>query len=558
MDEFKRQRLAELLLSPNDDPFERAAARTRRSVARRVVTTRQGDGLLQTMDNAVRQVARGTPFGSFMDEFAAGADAATYPVLGRGSTADSFAQRYAENVAQERARDEAFEASNPAAALGLQLGGALLSAGVAPAATVMKGATLLPKTVNAATTGLGYGAIYGAGEGEGLDRLKNAGIGAGIGGVFGAAVPVVTRGVSNASEYVTDGFTDVLRREKLAQALMAGAIAVPSPNHALVGSPGIGAVRAQAPIVAPAIKSPNAPLFPSVHPDEVPKAPQLDILRRIPPHGVPEWTQALADPANVARVNKIAEQGIKQGGLGWYNTEPLRQAFIEELGAQKGNEAFAKYINLVAATSPLSTTGVNARNASYYYMLAQQGRDLPQRVREGTRWSLAEPLPSPYGHRLQALHVQNADNVRNNGGLPALRYPKLASFSSNLQGNWTPVTIDMHNARLWGLVDSRGRPLDIPARNQYGFMEALQQEQAKKLGVTPAQYQVSAWIGGGPQTGLRSSTDPFLKVLEQRIERRAAHDGLTKEEVLRRFIRGELPLLGLAAGVLPAPGPFRE
>ena len=170
MDEFRRQRLAELL-EPNDDPFERAAMRTRRSVMP-ADGRREGGDVLGRMDNVVRQIARGTPFGSFMDEFAATADAVTHPILGRGSSADTFGQRYAENVSQERARDEAFEKSNPAAAFGLQLGGALLSAPTAPSLAIMKGATLWPKIVNAAATGLGYGTIYGAGEGEGADRLK--------------------------------------------------------------------------------------------------------------------------------------------------------------------------------------------------------------------------------------------------------------------------------------------------------------------------------------------------------------------------------------------------
>jgi hypothetical protein len=125
--------------------------------------------------------------------------------------------------------------------------------------------------------------------------------------------------------------------------------------------------------------------------------------------------------------------------------------------------------------------------------------------------------------------------------------PKAASFVENLRGNQTPVTIDRHNTRLWGVEDLRGRPLDAPPQTAYGFLERLQQEQAVKLGLTPAQYQASAWIGGANQTGVRSSLTPWLDAFEARVALSAEKYGLTKEETLRRFISGELPLYSIGA-----------
>jgi hypothetical protein len=154
----------------------------------------------------------------------------------------------------------------------------------------------------------------------------------------------------------------------------------------------------------------------------------------------------------------------------------------------------------------------------------------------GTHWQLDEPLPTPYGHIAQTLHAQNAGNVVREGGIPVLQNPKPASFSQNLQGNWTPVTIDTHNIRLLG------SPLDKPAKTEYGWLEQAQQREAKRMGMTPAQYQASAWIGGGEQTGLKSTADPFLRVVEDRIRLTAAHHGLTPDDVLRRFMRGEMAL----------------
>lgn len=261
---------------------------------------------------------------------------------------------------------------------------------------------------------------------------------------------------------------------------------------------------------------------------DVPNVPQFNLERYVPPRGVPEAAKSLAAEGNLARINKVVDEGLKQGGLEWYNTEPLREAFVGELGKEQGAKDYARYLDYVAATSPRSNVGTNARNASYYYLLDKQGLPLPNPD--------IEALPQPYGHIAQRLHIQNAQNIRENGGIPVFQNPKPASFSQNLQGNQTPVTIDTHNARLIGLGEDR------PKNTEYGFLENMQQAQAAKMGITPAQYQASAWIGGGNETGLKSTADPFLRVFEQRVEKTAKEYGLSESDVLRRVIRGEMSL----------------
>lgn len=307
-------------------------------------------------------------------------------------------------------------------------------------------------------------------------------------------------------------------------------------------------------VAAPAIKEADAPLFDYSRLRDVPDVPQFGLDRYVPPRGVPESALELADKKNVARVNKVVKQGAEMGGLEWYNTEPLRQAFIDELGASKGGPAYQQYLDLVAATSPRSNVGTNARNASYYYSLAQRGEPLPQAINKGGALSVDRELPSPYGHIAQGLHAQNANNVVHNGGWPVLQNPKPASFAQNLAGNQMPVTIDTHNMRLLtGAMDEIK-----PKSTEYGFLEQLQQQQANKLGMSPAQYQASAWVGGGAQTGLRSTADPFLKVFEDRVTLTADKAGLSKQEVLRRFIRGDMPLLEMGAPLPVAGGLYGD
>jgi hypothetical protein len=271
--------------------------------------------------------------------------------------------------------------------------------------------------------------------------------------------------------------------------------------------------------------------------------------------GVPPRTVALDNPTNIERLNQIAGEGARQGGLEWYNTQPLLHAFQEELGAEAGSEAYRRYLNFVGATSPLSTVPVNIRNASYYYRLAQQGRSFPALSRVNGRLALAEPLPPPYGHFAQTRHLKNALDVLRYESILPLQNPKPASMAQNLAGNQRPVTLDSNVAQTIGLVNNRGFPKYAPSPGDYGYLEDVIQREAEKMGMSPAQYQASLWVGGAQNTELRSSTDPFVKAFEDRVEYTAGRRfPETETQVLRRMIRGERPLLGI--GGIAALSPF--
>lgn len=179
-----------------------AAARPSQNKAReQVMKMRQEAPVMTAIDDKVRQFARGTPIGSWLDE--ANALTASYLPQALGG------MPYEEALALQRARDEvADEDSTVVGKLpvigdvtvgGLtKLAGGLASAPVSPMARVVQGNAILPSAVNAGVTGVGYGAIYGAGEGDGSDRATNAAMGAAMGGTIGLAAPIVASGVSNA------------------------------------------------------------------------------------------------------------------------------------------------------------------------------------------------------------------------------------------------------------------------------------------------------------------------------------------------------------------------
>lgn len=138
------------------------------------------------------------PFGSWLDEAAAGLDAGLGKVTGGRFGAPSYEEAKAYQDARQRYIDENASGLRKGAAMA----GGMVASAPFGAANVFKGATILPQMGNAAVTGAGYGALYGSGEGEGGQRLENAAGGAAMGAGLGAAIAPVARGVGNAFNYV--------------------------------------------------------------------------------------------------------------------------------------------------------------------------------------------------------------------------------------------------------------------------------------------------------------------------------------------------------------------
>jgi hypothetical protein len=275
-------------------------------------------------------------------------------------------------------------------------------------------------------------------------------------------------------------------------------------------------------------------------------------------------------------INDIVAKGVELGGPRWYNTEPLLARMRQIMPDVDAAAKYARLMDLVAATSPRAKVPDNIRTASYYNYLAANGLPIPDKPAAG------------YGSVAQGLHTQNARMLEGLGGWDVFKNPKPASFSSNLQGNQNNVTIDTHNFRLPGILardprfletsikpeageavemlrpqrwynegslsmdDAVARPAFWTAKpndNEYGFYEAWQQQQAREMGLTPAQYQASMWIGGGDDTGLASAPEPFLDTLDSRVRYTGDRLNVDHEKVLDRLLRGETPLLATGGAV---------
>lgn len=160
-----------------------------------------------TLDNFVRSVARGIPIlGGAMDNIAAAGDAATHAVLGRGSDAPTYSERYAANLTKEQGKDAAYDDQHPYVSTAGQVAGGIL--GTAPLVAAAPGAFGVGAASTPARVGasIGSGAVLG-----GADAAVRSGgdvgeivKGIGYGGVGGAVAPAVGAAVGKGAQAVAD------------------------------------------------------------------------------------------------------------------------------------------------------------------------------------------------------------------------------------------------------------------------------------------------------------------------------------------------------------------
>jgi hypothetical protein len=303
-----------------------------------------------------------------------------------------------------------------------------------------------------------------------------------------------------------------------------------------------------------------------------PNVPQTPLERYRPLKGASQRILGLTGRPDVRDgVMAAVRRGMERDAHNWFNAEPLRLEFVKEFGEEEGTKRFRLYIAHVAASSPQSKVGENIRNASYYYARNVSGELLPLKN------------PSPYGHLKQKLHRSNDEKVRSGVGFDPTQAPKQSSYEANLLGNWVPVTVDTHAFRLLAMLAqdpkflvtsykaSKHAPLrnikeeyeqgkitmdellkqpaywqSRPRRNEYAELERFYQDIAGELGLSPAQVQAAAWVGGAELTGLAShARNSFMGFLKDRIALTAAKRGMSENEVLKRMMHGTLPGGGL-------------
>jgi hypothetical protein len=283
---------------------------------------------------------------------------------------------------------------------------------------------------------------------------------------------------------------------------------------------------------------------------------------------------AFNNPKVIEGLKDYARQGAEQLPADWYANSPLMNVYEREWGPQ-AEEKFYQQMGQQAATSTGSAVPDNLRTGSYYNYLQEQGLPFPKKPAKG------------YGSKYQVAHRDTALNFRDTGTVDPIANPKRASFTENLMGNEDLLTGDKHFMRLVGILSEDPRFLkttamvsrngkevkvkpqelfqrgkltmeqakadpnlwvEAPNPNEYLHMENQYREKvAKPLGYSVANTQGKDWIGGGELTGLGSPPEAWIELLKHRIQYTADRLNVDPQVILRKFVRGEIPLLELGA-----------
>ncbi len=161
---------------------------------------------------------------------------------------------------------------------------------------------------------------------------------------------------------------------------------------------------------------------------------------------------------------RIANQGAKLSGKDWYNTERLRNKFIDVLGKKEGHQAWSQYMQMIGATSPNMKVPQNIRTASYWF--AQDANEMIKRLDDFKAGKMVPPKGSGYGSKTQQYQSTLLGDVFNKNFIDNID-PKRASkprgFSQSLMGSKQNIAIDMHLQRLLSMTSQDPRFLHSSA-----------------------------------------------------------------------------------------------
>ena len=263
------------------------------------------------------------------------------------------------------------------------------------------------------------------------------------------------------------------------------------------------------------------------------------------------------------------DEGIKTGGMAWYNTNPLKKFSISEFGNKAGSDLYDRFMRYVGALSPNTNPMSNIKQASYYNYLDQQGVPIVDDLLKGNL-----TIPPGYG-RMSMMGVKNTlasakagtkgpvmlggkdiklDRIPlyghgYTGTFPATA-PKVGRFYENLRGNIDEMaTLDAGAMRaMAGKKGGKGKKADklreSASKEIYDQMEVAFNDFAKKMGVAPAQAQAAVWSGSAPYTGVGQATGglpsgaTFMEMLMEKVNKTATEIGVPAKDVLKGVLSG--------------------
>ena len=249
-------------------------------------------------------------------------------------------------------------------------------------------------------------------------------------------------------------------------------------------------------------------------------------------------------PANTQRMIDILAEGRARaeftGSAGWYESEPLLLEFMYELGPDEGKAAFERFTQMGAALSPGTGVPQEIKRSSLAYVMDRQGN--LQDFIDGD-------LPAGFGHAYHSTaHASGLGRLLDTGDFrsPNLNDgPKTRDYYAARMGNTRAFAGDAHDARLRGLVDTRGAEnVGSMSSGEKKALRGWHSGIANDVGLDETPAQALGWNIAGTSTGVESPLGaPFLELIADAAGRAGQKYGVPAKDALRAFIRGDKPLL---------------
>ena len=260
--------------------------------------------------------------------------------------------------------------------------------------------------------------------------------------------------------------------------------------------------------------------------------------------------EALLDtPGGRARLQEGYSAGkTVEGSDNWYAVKQLEDKYIKELGAKKGRAEFKTgFADSMAGTTGGSDPTANFLMSQYAGYLNHHGTPTPP----------SHQFPFPIGGRYagQNMAVQDKMMLQPESGFGPAN-PKRHDFSYSFLGHPNKFTFD---EQMTGALLPKAQ---IPPGDSYGIASRIGQEEAAKVGVDPQNFQDVAWAGlkklKADAAGKTFDYDgPMIGHINAAIERTHRLTGMPREEIVRRgLVRKEIPMYGVlgALGLGAASG----
>lgn len=247
---------------------------------------------------------------------------------------------------------------------------------------------------------------------------------------------------------------------------------------------------------------------------------------RYEPKAVPERMDRLLGRVNDPRdpisglFDAYIDRGRQISGEDWYNTEELRDWFVDSLGEMEGDRQWREFIDLIGATSTGAKVPSNIRMASFYRALDPEQRVQVARLvkDQGLRPADAAaelgieipmmPEGFGYGHQKQRNQAGNVINIAEGNwqrevpeglsGAALTRWlqanPKVKGFANDLLGDDTNIAADMHFMRMLAMADGGTDFLSQQAMLSQENMRALRDIYGDALD----QYVSTRMVNGKP------------------------------------------------------------